>query len=312
MKKFFSLIALASLFVACVPEELDTVFSLKGAKATVEVTVVEINSNQAITTGYTVQKPAQATEVSGNTIVFQAAEDKALEGINDFKVVVSYNGKDYESAQFIHINNLGAGAVAKYSATVVVGEIIPPVIVPPVYDPNKDEIKLVSGAAVVVAGDPVYEAGATHDHAGSKWFANESDFTLIYTTSYPTFTGSEVANLVVKENDFQNLVDTYITPYNVGIKSETTEVVFQIKPWHLFQVVAVKSVNTTSCQLVLKKGETSEEIVLATFDIVSYSSEVDAPQVVIPNHAGHGHEHGHGHGAHGYNANAGGGIIFAE
>ena len=48
MKKLYMLLALVGIFAACQPEELQTTFEVDAAKAVIDVTCIDIQTNQPL------------------------------------------------------------------------------------------------------------------------------------------------------------------------------------------------------------------------------------------------------------------------
>ena len=85
MKKLFSLFALVGAFVACQPEELETAFDVDPAKATINVTVIDVQTAEPIE-GLKVDCPGGEGKVNGNVVTITG--NKAIQAM-DVNLVLS-------------------------------------------------------------------------------------------------------------------------------------------------------------------------------------------------------------------------------
>ena len=122
MKKLFSLFALVGAFVACQPEELETAFTVDPAKATINVTVIDVQTAEPIE-GLTVTCPGGEGEVNGNVVTITGKP--AIQAM-DVKLTLSSSKYPDETKEVtVKVNSLLAGGLATYNVVEVLGTPYP-------------------------------------------------------------------------------------------------------------------------------------------------------------------------------------------
>ena len=325
MKKLFSLFALVGAFVACQPEELETAFTVDPAKATINVTVFDVQTAEPIE-GLEVTFPDGEGEVDGNVVTINGnlvAIDGNVVTISgtpakpaiqamDVKLILSSSKYPDESKEVsVKVNSLLAGGVATYNVVEVLGTPYPE----PGPDPEPEPVEI-----TVERGEPVSITetaylstldveGHSHSHNGidlTKWAENPTPFMITVSGTYSVYSGVKAEKTSVLDPEYESLVDTYVTAYNVGQKEEQDEFSFPVSAWSLYTVWQTKTTDTTE-YVVKVDGET-----VGTFDVEGVSStQVEYLEMALPGHS-HDYVHGHGHASHGEHDNSGGGIYFAE
>ncbi len=295
MKKLFMFLAIAGVFAACKPEEIETAFEVRPAQATIEVSVVDVNTLQAAE-GYTLT--ASAGTVNGNTVTLEG--NKAL-AETTVTLTVAYKGADYSGQ--VKVNALRAGGNASYATTIVVGS--------PVSD---KEITLKYGDAVESA-DKFYLNPDVNGHYGNTtahyshngidtWVQNLTEFMLTGECDYTIMSGTKIdaASVTYADTDYKNIVDSYAKVLN-NYSEEPAKYEFTVSAWAYYTVeqTALYSDYVIS---VLADG-------VVVGEIPARNVATTMEYIEIANPLGHGHYH-YGHGAHGDNANAGGGIVYGE
>lgn len=308
MKKLFSLFALAGALVACQPEELETAFDVDNAKATINVTVIDVQTAAPIE-DLTVTCPGGEGKVDGNVVTITG--NKAIQAMDVNLVLSSSKYPDETKTVTVKINSLLAGGLATYNVVEVMGTPYPE----PGPDPEPEPVEI-----TVERGEPVSITetaylstldveGHSHSHNGidlTKWAENPTPFMITVSGTYSVYSGVKAEKTSVLDPDYESLVDTYVTAYNVGQKEEQDEFSFPVSAWSLYTVWQTKTTDTTE-YVVKVDGET-----VGTFDVEGVSStQVEYLEMALPGHS-HDYVHGHGHASHGEHDNAGGGIYFAE
>ena len=319
MKKLFSLFALVGAFVACQPEELETAFTVDPAKATINVTVIDVQTAEPIE-GLEVTFPGGEGEVDGNVVtingnlvvidgnVVTITGKPAIQAM-DVKLILSSSKYPDESKDVsVKVNSLLAGGVATYNVVEVLGTPSEPGT-----DPEPVEITVERGEPVSITEVAYLSSldveGHSHSHNGidlTKWAENGTPFMITVSGEYFVYSGVDAAKTSVLVPEYESLVDTYVTAYNVGQKKEHDEFSFPVSAWSLYTVWQTKTTDTTE-YVVKVDGET-----VGTFDVEGVSStQVEYLEMALPGHS-HDYVHGHGHASHGEHDNSGGGIYFAE
>lgn len=308
MKKLFSLFALAGALVACQPEELETAFDVDNAKATINVTVIDVQTAAPIE-DLTVTCPGGEGKVDGNVVTITG--NKAIQAMDVNLVLSSSKYPDETKTVTVKINSLLAGGLATYNVVEVMGTPYPEPGPDPEPEPVVVTVEKGTSLSVTEVGylSTLEVEGHSHSHNGidlTKWAENETPFMITVSGTYSVYSGVKAEKTSVLDPDYESLVDTYVTAYNVGQKEEQDEFSFPVSAWSLYTVWQTKTTDTTE-YVVKVDGET-----VGTFDVEGVSStQVEYLEMALPGHS-HDYVHGHGHASHGEHDNAGGGIYFAE
>lgn len=311
MKKLFSLFALVGAFVACQPEELETAFDVDPAKATINVTVIDVQTAEPIE-GLKVDCPGGEGDVDGNVVTITGTPAKpAIQAMDVNLVLSSSKYPDETKTVTVKINSLLAGGLATYNVVEVMGTPYPEP--GPDTDPEPVVVTVEKGTSLSVTEvgylSTLDVEGHSHSHNGidlSKWAENPTPFMITVSGTYSVYSGVKAEKTSVLDPDYESLVDTYVTAYNVGQKEEQDEFSFPVSAWSLYTVWQTKTTDTTE-YVVKVDGET-----VGTFDVEGVSStQVEYLEMALPGHS-HDYVHGHGHASHGEHDNSGGGIYFAE
>ena len=309
MKKLFSLFALVGAFVACQPEELETAFDVDPAKATINVTVIDVQTAEPIE-GLKVDCPGGEGDVDGNVVTITG--NKAIQAMDVNLVLSSSKYPDETKTVTVKINSLLAGGLATYNVVEVMGTPYPEPGPDPEPEPVVVTVEKGTSLSVTEVGylSTLNVEGHSHSHNGidlSKWAENPTPFMITVSGTYSVFSGVEAEKTSVTNPDYESLVQTYVDSYNsVGQKEEKEEFSFKVSAWALYTVWQTKTTETT--EYVVKVD--GEEV--GTFNVEGVSStQVEYLEMALPGHS-HDYVHGHGHASHGEHDNAGGGIVFAE
>lgn len=309
MKKLFSLFALVGAFVACQPEELETAFDVDPAKATINVTVIDVQTAEPIE-GLKVDCPGGEGDVDGNVVTITGK--KAIQAMDVNLVLSSSKYPDETKTVTVKINSLLAGGLATYNVVEVMGTPYPEPGPDPEPEPVVVTVEKGTSLSVTEVGylSTLDVEGHSHSHNGidlSKWAENPTPFMITVSGTYSVFSGVEAEKTSVTNPDYESLVQTYVDSYNsVGQKEEKEEFSFNVSAWALYTVWQTKTTETT--EYVVKVD--GEEV--GTFNVEGVSStQVEYLEMALPGHS-HDYVHGHGHASHGEHDNAGGGIVFAE
>ncbi len=309
MKKLFSLFALVGAFVACQPEELETAFDVDPAKATINVTVIDVQTAEPIE-GLKVDCPGGEGDVDGNVVTITG--NKAIQAMDVNLVLSSSKYPDETKTVTVKINSLLAGGLATYNVVEVMGTPYPEPGPDPEPEPVVVTVEKGTSLSVTEVGylSTLNVEGHSHSHNGidlSKWAENPTPFMITVSGTYSVFSGVEAEKTSITNPDYESLVQTYVDSYNsVGQKEEKEEFSFNVSAWALYTVWQTKTTETT--EYVVKVD--GEEV--GTFNVEGVSStQVEYLEMALPGHS-HDYVHGHGHASHGEHDNAGGGIVFAE
>ena len=309
MKKLFSLFALVGAFVDCQPEELETAFDVDSAKATINVTVIDVQTAAPIE-DLTVTCPGGEGTVDGNVVTITG--NKAIQAMDVNLVLSSSKYPDETKTVTVKINSLLAGGLATYNVVEVMGTPYPEPGPDPEPEPVVVTVEKGTSLSVTEVGylSTLDVEGHSHSHNGidlSKWAENPTPFMIVVSGEYSVFSGVEAEKTSVTNPDYESLVQTYVDSYNsVGQKEEKKEFSFNVSAWALYTVWQTKTTETT--EYVVKVD--GEEV--GTFNVEGVSStQVEYLEMALPGHS-HDYVHGHGHASHGEHDNAGGGIVFAE
>jgi len=327
MKKFFSLIALVGVIAACTPEQVDTAFKLAGAKAVVNVEVVDIINGGEYSGDVSIKflrggldVTSEFTPIVGagkHAYMYQADESEA---ISAGEYVVEVNGSKLAKA---YTSNMAipavlAGGEAVIRVIVPVGEPINGWSV--MYDWDDDEVE--EGEDVYLLVNTHYPTHAYSHEGINTWYYNNSEYILEGSVDAEIFYSDEVTNVV--DNNilgFEGIVDRFADNWNDPY-SYTYTYKFKVSAWAMWNVRQIN--EWEKCPIIVvafkdadEDGEidaNEESVVLGGFDY-KYTSTVELYKYELPYPGAPGHAHyhaGHGHDAHGSAANAGGGLAINE
>lgn len=122
MKKILLLFALAGMFTACQPDDLDTALAINGAKASVTVSVVDTNGDSF--SGYTLSATSSSglvPIVSGNIITLEAAYGSHMSKTD--LLISALNVPGFEGERFdtvVLVPEILAGGTVDLKARIVV------------------------------------------------------------------------------------------------------------------------------------------------------------------------------------------------
>ncbi len=305
MKKLLSLIALAGIFAACQPEEIETAFEVPEAVANIKVVAVDIRTNTQVT-------PASVTASVG-TYSAGVVTITGTPTISKQTVTLSVSYKaDYMAAAkaypaSLDILALRAGGKAEYSVTVVVGEL----------SPIPDYTFAVKQTAEVVTSDRVYftpeDGQALIEYDGKKWAKNNSEYLLTGKVTWSALFGSESSNFSFTDADseFEPYAQSYADAYNTGITpAEQEPYEITVSAYSYYTVYVTRMTTEASYTVYKVNNANKEETAIASFDVKSViANQIEYEEIADPDSHGH-YQPGHGH-SHGGD-NAGGGIVYAE
>ena len=272
-------VALATTFTSCEKEDFNVNFEPNPAKITFTPTVIDAATNVDVT--------AKA-DFGGTTDAITGSKNIAA-GDRVIKAVV--NG--VEGTVKVTYDALNAGQTVNYSPVILLDSRF------------KDAV--VEGTAVLgTPGAPVYgnfQGGITHDHAGSVWGINDTDYFYPYKATW-----DETATLTVVSTEIYSpsfTLSEEIANLKFTNKSESVE--FKASAWSMFTAYYV---TTPANVTYLWKSTASDETVAKViYNNPIYKIEATPEEQAMPGEHGHQYEHGHGHGS---NPNAGGGITMAD
>lgn len=300
MKKFFSLIALVGVFAACQPEQVQTAFSVAGATATINVQVYSINTGAAYTD---VSVSSSVGTYANGAVLIEAPQSQ---GLAKQDVTLTVKGaklaKDY--TYVATVPNVLPGGHADVNAIIIVGENGEDFtfdVVRAVKD-EKEEVK-----------DMVNTHYATHSHADSDWYINNTEFLLEGEVEYDVLSGMELVSEDWKLGFDQKFAEAV---KNITIKEkkkvETATLPITVSAYAMWRAWATYTTTVAEYTVKATRIGAKEELVAGTFTLNEFSStEAEYKELAYPGAAGH-YSHGHGHDAHGSQANAGGGIVYGE
>ena len=304
MKKVFLFIALVSVFAACQPEELKTIFKSENAQLTINVTSVinSVNGDDVTNDPNTTRQPFTTT---GNPDI---PADVAV-------VSATYQGVKGET-------KVGYPHIFADTEPVVMGAIV---YIPGTVGNYEIDVKSEFGDEVEL-GKFLLAEGYNHgySHAGyDYWVENASDYTLFDTCTYddyfvPSVTSTEPE---IFEDAFAELIQanfesTYIAAVASQEIEEDLEYEFEVPAWSLYQVENILYKTPIKFYVLAKSDGKAPKIgkdmdgfegVIGTFEGEFIYNEIGKRIEEHPSHAGHGHSAGHGNGS-----NAGGGLVPAD
>lgn len=288
MKKLLSLIALVGLLAACQPENLETAFEKANAVATINVTTVDVQSGNIVTSATIT---SSLGTVAGQTITITGNPAITKQTV---KVTAKYNGTDYSSD--VNVNGLLAGGVASYNVTIVVGEVVSDYTISAVEKSSTDKV------------DTAYVDKATIPYNGKVWIENNSVFLLNGTVTYNVYTGATATENVTNAN-FKPVIDSYYDAYNIKVTKTPASLPITVSAYCYYTAYETRTTTTKVYDIKAVKGTESLNIGTVTVSAVS-STSAQYEEIAHPSHATLYHQ-GHGS-SHGSGANAGGGIAFSE
>ncbi len=305
MKKLLSLIALAGIFAACQPEEIETAFEVPEAVANIKIVAVDIRTNTQVTpasvTASVGTYSAGVVTITGNPTISKQTVTLTA----SYKADYMADSKEYKAS--VDVLALRAGGKAEYSVTIVVGEL----------SPIPDYTFAVKQSGEAVTTDLVYftpsDGQALIDYDGMKWAKNNSEYLLTGKVTWSALFGSESSNFNFTDADseFEPYAKSYADAYNTGITEVAQEPYEITVSAYCYYTVYVTRLTTVASYTVYKVNNTTkEETAIASFDVKSViANQIEYDEIADPDSHGH-YQPGHGHG-HGGD-NAGGGIVYAE
>ncbi len=310
MKKLLSLIALAGIFAACQPEEIQTAFEVPDAVATIKVVAVDIRTNTQVTPN-SVSASATGSTYADGVITITGTPTIAKQTVTltvNYKADYMSVDKNYSAS--VDILALRAGGKAEYSVTVVVGELSP--IPDYTFNVKQNSIKSESGVVYFTPSD----GQNLISYNGKMWARNNSEYLLTGKVEWKAQEGSTASNYVWKgseagDDELKPYAESYFNAYNTGIVEEDKDPLNITVSAFSYYTVYVTKVTTTASYTVFKVNvETKAETAIADFDVKSVAAtQIEYEEIADPDSHGH-YEQGHGHGDGG--SNAGGGIIYND
>lgn len=272
-------VALATTFTSCEKEEFNVKFEPNPAKITFTPTVIDAATNADVTAKANFGETTAA--INGNKdIPAGSREIKATVNGVEGSVKVSYEA-------------LAAGQTVNYSPVILLD--------------SRFKDTMVEGSAVDgTPGEKIYgnfKGGEGHDHAGTTWGLNATDYYYPYKATW-----DETATLTVVSEEIYSPSFTLsedITNVKYTNKGESVE--FKASAWSMFTAYyIITPADVTYTWKSLASDQVVAKVVYNNpiYKIDAYSEEKAAP--------GHEHAYTHGHGHDGTNPNAGGGIVFGD
>ena len=303
MKKVFLFIALVSVFAACQPEDLKTIFTSENAQLTINVTTVINSVNQKTVTDEAQWEPVN---VVGNPDIPAGTA----------KISATYNGAKGET-------EVGYPRILADTAPVVLGATvyIPGSVGDYTFDVKQVidlESKQPTGAKFVL--DPA--KNHAYSHAGySNWAENASDYTLSDSCTYDEMDVDAVTSTKAEvfEDQFKDIIDGLFETTVASMTDNTKKdqvYEFEVPAWSIYTVVNTVYAAPVKYYVLatpdanapkLGKDLDGFESVVGTFEGPKTFTELFFDKEEHPTHAGHA-----GHGGHGNGSNAGGGLVPAE
>ena len=306
MKKLLSLIALAGIFAACQPEEIQTAFEVSDAVATINVKVIDIRTNAEVTPDAVT---ASVGEYANGVVTIKGNPTIAKQTVT---VRASYKASYMETAGVyssdVEVLALRAGGVASYDVLIIAGELSP---VPGyTYKMVKENEKSVTDLAYFTPS-----TGSLIDYEDKMWAQNNSELILTGTVTWKSMAGTVISNYNWKgeaaDEELKPYAESYRDALNTGI-TEKDEDPYQItvSAFSYYTVYVTRVITTANCTVYKVNVDTKAETAIATFDVKSVvANKIEYEEMADPNSHGH-YERGQGHGQGG--DNAGGGIVYSE
>ena len=348
MKKFFSLIALVGVFAACQPEQIETAFKVAGAKLTVNVSFVDMNGSPYADASLS---SSTAGTVSGNTIVFEAAEGTAIAAQEITLTASTPKLATKTRTMKVSTPDIIAGGVGNINFVWPVGDQVDDYT----YDlfPKGSPVKTLWD--VQFLENKHYDTYAhLHKHGEIEietWYLNDSEYILTGQVTYQTWLKSYVVSTKANYDVFKPIVEAYALSFEQEIPPVDHTLDFKVSGYGMWNAWQTSYLTEMTYEVKATKG--SETLVAG--EIVVWSEDTQKAEEMelgmpahlvghgVSHHTSyhdvyyHGHdEHGHphvyehtyshdyeivypiyshyvpGHGVAGGASNAGGGIVFPE
>ena len=306
MKKLLSLIALAGIFAACQPEEIETAFEVPNAEANIKVVAVDVRTNTEVTPASVSVNVSGATYANGVvTITGNPTISKQTVNLTvSYKADYMSAAKDYTAA--VDILGLRAGGKAEYSVTVVVGELSP-------IPDYSFTVKQTEAATTDVTYFTPADGHSLVSHDGKMWMRNNSENYLTGSVSWDAQMGSESYNYKFTDSnaEFEPYAKSYADAFNTGIKTVAqTPLQIKVSAFCYYTVYVTRVKTVADCTVYKVNKADGTETAIATFNVKSVSTnQIEYAEMADPDAHGHYiYGHGHGHGGD----NAGGGIVYAD
>ena len=307
MKKVFLFIALVSVFAACSPEELKTIFESRNAQLTIKV-----------------GKVYNAVDNKDLTAVATKDPDYVIPGNPDIKagthtVMASYGGVSGSiDVQYPDI------LADTDPVTITAGDIW----LPGTKNNYKIEVKAGKVETKTEEFGLLKAQKEGHSYNGGYWLENATEYILVDTYTYPVYSGSEVVETKIIDEFFKDdIQEKFDLVKNDKITSEDTVGEAFVSAWAYYNVINTVTTTTTTYNIVATPDPAGSAAVPGDNGVIGYykkASKSSAPkkvEIAHPSHVSHyvepaaGHDatgHGTYHGSHGDGSNAGGGFADAE
>ncbi len=309
MKKLVSLIALAGIFAACQPEEIETAFEVSDAVATIKISAVDVRTNASVAPA-SLTVTTTAGSYANGVITIEGTPTIPAQAV---KVTVTYKA-DYmtvaeEYSSFVNLLGIRAGGKAEYSVSFAVGSPNPVV---------DYQFLMEQGVATDETSVTYFTPADGHkliSHEDKFWMRNNSENYLTGTVTWKKQSGS-VSSYELNEGieaEFESAVKNYSESYNTGIKSVDAEPFsITVSAYSYYTVWSTRVITTTPYTVYrYKAADASDKEAIGSFRVKSVvSNQIEYYEIADPDASGkyEGHGHGHGHGGD----NAGGGIVYAD
>lgn len=310
------------LFASCEQEDFDATFELDPAKATIAVSMIDVEGGAAMS-GFTVS--ASTGEVSGTTVTITGDAATKKIAAQTVDVTVTYEGISGKAP--VAIPNLAEGTVGNYSVTflyykgaVIVGPGTT-VTIDTDYEivSEKDADKSTVEAFYATTGN------YTHTHNGiDSWFTNETDYIITANVKYNNYKGVELVSVDEKVSPLPTVASSFVSAFeNQKIEKISAVFSFKVSAWSIYNAWVEKTTDFITYTINKVETTTTEEegkepvvgepkkTEIAVITVKSVNTTIVPREEAHPNHShayipGHGHDHGHG------GDNAGGGIVIAD
>ena len=309
MKKLLSLIALAGIFAACQPEEIQTAFEVPDAVATIKVVAVDVRTNTQVTPNDVKANVSNSSYANG-VVTITGTPTIAKQTVTltvNYKADYMSAAKDYTAE--VELLALRAGGKAEYSATVVVGELSPI----PEYTFTVKQDKNVPETGIVYFQPS--DGQNLISYNDKMWARNNSEYLLTGKVDWKAQKGSVASNYSWKgeasDEELKPYAESYFNAYNTGIVEEEKDALNITVSAFSYYTVYVTRVTTAASYTVYKVDvATKAETAIAAFDVKSVAAtQIEYEEIADPDSHGH-YEQGHGHGDG--SSNAGGGIVYPD
>lgn len=279
-----AMLALAAVtFTSCEKEEFNVKFEANPAKVVFTPSVIDAATNVDVTDKAT---------FAGNEAIVATTANKALEA-GEVTITATVNG-------------VSGTAKVKYPA-VAAGELVsisPVILIHNVFDVAGTWD---NGNSVTEYGNA--STGMTHDHKGSTWGVNESDYFVPVVLSWNKTAKLTVesTDIIVPSNDLNEALAA-LKEKTVEAKGESEE--FKASAWSMYRGVYTITEAKATYTFTAKASDVKVATAVCVNPIAAISAKLE--EQAAPGHEGAwSHNHGHGHDG-GSNSNAGGGISLAD